>query len=136
MATVNDFDGIDSDVCEGRVNDGESDGDDGDGESDDGGSDSDKGSDGDSGSDCDGDGDDGSEGPGVPARIARGQCRPRRMLNVYLTRQLLIEVRRLAQKTSTHIIQIRQENQKGCYLWNACCDSEQMWFSKYIPVLP
>eukprot|EP00731_Ephydatia_muelleri_P015052 Em0008g772a len=40
MATVN---GIDSDVCEGGVNDGESDGDNGDGESDDGGSDSDMG---------------------------------------------------------------------------------------------
>ena len=93
-----DSDGIYSDVCEGGMNgDGESDGDDGDGESDDGGSDdggsdSDKdcdGSDcdGDSGSDCDGDGDDVSKGPGgVPARIARGQCRPRRMLNAYLTK--------------------------------------------------
>ena len=40
MATVN---GIDSDVCEGGVNDGESDGDNGDGERDDGGSDSDMG---------------------------------------------------------------------------------------------
>ena len=92
-----DFDGIYSDVCEGGINDGESDGDDGDGESDDGGGDSDKGSDddsrsecdGDSGSDCDGDGDgdDVSEGPGgVPARIARGQCHPCRMLNAYLTK--------------------------------------------------
>ena len=93
-----DSDGIYSDVCEDGINDdGESDGDDGDGESDDGGSDdggsdSDKdcdGSDcdGDSGSDCDGDGDDVSKGPGgVPARIARGQCRPRRMLNAYLTK--------------------------------------------------
>ena len=77
-----DFEGIDSDVCEGGNNDvGESDGDDGEGGSDD------EGSDGDSGSDGDGDGDDDSEGPGdVPARIARGRSSPRRMLNAYLTR--------------------------------------------------
>ncbi|KAL5459779.1 hypothetical protein EMCRGX_G033152 [Ephydatia muelleri] len=58
VATVNMvFDGI-CDVCEGGINDGESDGDDGDGESDDdGGGDSDKGRDGDSRSECDGDGD-------------------------------------------------------------------------------
>ena len=77
-----DFEGIDSDVCEGGNNDvGESDGDDGEGGSDDEGSDSDSGSDG------AGDGDDDSEGPGdVPARIARGRSSPRRMLNAYLTR--------------------------------------------------
>ena len=80
-----DFEGIDSDVCEDGINDdGESDGDDNDGESDDEGRDCDSGSDGDA---TDGDGEDDSDGPGdVPARIARGRCRPRRMLNAYLTR--------------------------------------------------
>ena len=80
-----DSEGIDSDVCEDGINDdGESDGDDNDGESDDEGRDCDSGSDGDA---TDGDGEDDSDGPGdVPARIARGRCRPRRMLNAYLTR--------------------------------------------------
>ena len=125
-----DFDGIYSDVCEGGINDGESDGDDGNGESDDGGGDSDKGSDGDSRSDCDGDGDgdgdDVSEGPGgVPARIAQGQCHPRRMLNAYLTKGGCCKdscILKYGDLPKRHIIQIGQENQKGCYLWNACYD--------------
>ena len=53
-----------------------------------------------------------------------------------LQRQLLDELWRSASKMSKRIVDIRQENQKGCGVRNAGCYSGHIWFSIYIPVSP